>query len=208
VVLLLLNPTPLDTTPLHLIALHYITLYCTPLDCNALHCLRCARAHCLSLVCVCSARQQFLLAAVVVLLLLNPTRLDSTPLDCIALHGIAFDVRALIVCLLYVDTKSVCSARQQFLLAAIAVLPVQHPDITRLVQMVLDYAERCGVNWDQLILWKMDIRGAYTLIDNNAPDVQCMAVKLREQLLMLFGCGGFGYSGLPGAFHVLTRAFK
>jgi len=39
----------------------------------------------------------------VVLLLLNPTRLDSTPLDCIALHGIAFDVRALIVCLLYVS---------------------------------------------------------------------------------------------------------
>mmetsp|Transcript_12390 Transcript_12390/g.20616 ORF Transcript_12390/g.20616 Transcript_12390/m.20616 type:complete len:109 (-) Transcript_12390:248-574(-) len=45
----------------------------------------------------------------------------------------------------------------------------------------------------------MDIRGAFMLVDIKVSD---------DELLMLFGCVGFGCSGLPGAFHVLTLAIK
>jgi hypothetical protein len=41
--------------------------------------------------------------------------------------------------------------------------PIVHPKIKDLVNMILQQAAITG--WDSLILWKMDLRGAFTLVD-------------------------------------------
>ena len=68
------------------------------------------------------------------------------------------------------------------------------------------------VTGDDLVLWRKDLKGAYNLISFRTEDVRCMATELidennpDETLIMVLFCGIFGWSGTPGAFHVVTRA--
>jgi len=40
--------------------------------------------------------------------------------------------------------------------------PIEHSTVKKLAAMVICQAERVG--WDDLVLWKMDLRGAFTLL--------------------------------------------
>jgi hypothetical protein len=55
-------------------------------------------------------------------------------------------------------------------------------------------------------LWKMDLKGAYTLMSYRAADVHRMACSLPGGLVVFFLCGTFGWGGTPYAFQVITRA--
>ena len=80
--------------------------------------------------------------------------------------------------------------------------PIQHPTVDRLASMVLAQAARYG--WDNLVLWKMDLKGAFTLLFV-APDSVCrLAFALTDGLTMFYHTGMFGWTGMPGAFDVVT----
>lgn len=84
---------------------------------------------------------------------------------------------------------------------------VRHPTIELIVAMIMAFVA-AGNAWEDIVLWKMDIKGAYTLLTFRLDHIQRMAVRLQNELLMIFGCGGFGYTGLPAAFDVVTRAIR
>jgi hypothetical protein len=62
--------------------------------------------------------------------------------------------------------------------------------------------------WSDLRIWKMDLRGAYTLLFFRPEDVGLFAMLLTGDRVYLQIAGIFGRSGTPAAFQVVTRAIS
>ncbi len=63
-----------------------------------------------------------------------------------------------------------------------------------------------GTVWSDLVRWKMDLRGAYTLMDVRPEEAGMFAQELVDDLIFFHLCGVFGWSCTPAAFQVITRA--
>lgn len=77
--------------------------------------------------------------------------------------------------------------------------------------MILDYYERKAqedesVQWDDLVILKTDLRGAFTLIFFDEDGVQNLAMEMTDGRVIIFICGIFGWTGTPAAFQVITRS--
>ena len=59
---------------------------------------------------------------------------------------------------------------------------------------------------ERIVVWKMDLKGAYTLLSFCAKDVPLVGMELADGLVMFFLCGVFGWTGTPACFQVVTRA--
>jgi hypothetical protein len=81
--------------------------------------------------------------------------------------------------------------------------PIEHPTLRGLSEMVMRQVERVG--WDNLVLWKMDLRGAFTLLFVEAGSVKRLAFELTDKLTLMYITGMFGWTGMPYAFQVVTR---
>lgn len=53
---------------------------------------------------------------------------------------------------------------------------------------------------EQIGLWKMDPKRAFTLLFVDPEFVQRLAFELTDELTILYITGMFGYTGMPGAF--------
>ena len=49
-------------------------------------------------------------------------------------------------------------------------------------------------------MWKMDPKRAFTLLFVDPEFVQRLAFELKDELIILYITGMFGYTGMPGAF--------
>ena len=79
-----------------------------------------------------------------------------------------------------------------------------HPaQLNNIVSMVLAQADIHG--WDNIILWKMDLMGAYNLLFFEAEDAGLLAMELSDELTMISMVGHFGWVGTPYAFDVVSR---
>ena len=90
---------------------------------------------------------------------------------------------------------------------------IHHPTITELVRLIWSFWERCQseeaeVSWDDLVIWKMDLRGAYTLLSVHPESAALFALELRDGLTFIPFCGVFGWTVIPFIFQVVTRAIK
>ena len=81
---------------------------------------------------------------------------------------------------------------------------IKHPTVSALADMVLRVAGTHG--WDDIILWKMDLKGAFTLMFVDPDSCQRLAFQLTNDLTMIYHVGMFGWTGMPAAFQVVTRA--
>ena len=89
--------------------------------------------------------------------------------------------------------------------------PVLHPTIEEIADMINKFWSNAVKNnpalrWCDLRLWKMDLRGAYTLLSFRPADVGLFAMLLTEDLVYFQMAGIFGWAGTPAAFQVVTRA--
>ena len=96
--------------------------------------------------------------------------------------------------------------------------PIEHPTIVDIVKMVIDFFEEAhqedpSITWKDTILWKMDLKGAYTLLSFRPDRAKLFGLEVTEdtqaaegQLAIFFLCGVFGWTGTPYAFQVVTRA--
>ena len=88
-----------------------------------------------------------------------------------------------------------------------------YPTIEVIIKMVQRFWGESNLpkskkNWKRLRLWKMDLRGAYTLLSFRPEDAGLFGMELTDDLIYLQICGIFGWSSTPAAFQVVTRSFK
>ena len=91
-----------------------------------------------------------------------------------------------------------CKAAVKALYGEIA--PVQ---IDELMIMIIEQADRVG--WDNLVLWKMDLKGAFNLVFFNPEEAGLLAMELSGGLTIISLVGTFGHQATPFAFDVLSR---
>jgi len=80
---------------------------------------------------------------------------------------------------------------------------IEHPTLEDICDRIVQAAERWG--WDEVVICKMDLRGAFTLLFIKPEDVRLLAFELSDGFTMLHICGFFGYTGLPACFAVISR---
>lgn len=90
---------------------------------------------------------------------------------------------------------------------------IHHPSLSDLVTQVIEchreeLAADPTVTWDDLVMFKVDLAGAFTLMSFRPEDVPLMAFELTEERVMFFLCGIFGWTGTPACFDVVTRAMR
>ena len=83
---------------------------------------------------------------------------------------------------------------------------IKHPTVDQLVLMVLTAADIHG--WQNLILWKKDLKGAFNLLNYNPEHCRLFAFPLSDDVTMIHLAGLFGWIGMPHAFQVLTRSLQ
>ena len=90
---------------------------------------------------------------------------------------------------------------------------IEHPTIVTAARMVLGalaelQTKRPGATLNDLDVFKCDLKGAFNLLWWRTEGAKLFGVELADGLTMVFLCGTFGYTGMPGAFQVVTRALK
>jgi len=83
---------------------------------------------------------------------------------------------------------------------------IKHPTIQQLVFMVLTASDLHG--WNNLILWKKDLKGAFNLLNYNPSYCRLFAFPLTDDITMIHLAGLFGWIGMPHAFQILTRSLQ
>ena len=83
---------------------------------------------------------------------------------------------------------------------------IYHPTLQSLADMV----KRAHVDLDTsaTVLWKIDLKGAFTLLFVDPDSCQRLAFALTDDLTMLYHVGMFGWTGMPAAFQVVTRVIS
>ena len=87
---------------------------------------------------------------------------------------------------------------------------ITHPTATQLAAMALRVSTRLNGR-EPMVLWKMDLKGAFTLMLIDPNSVQLLAFALTPDaggtdLTMAYITGMFGWTCMPAAFQVVTRA--
>ena len=90
---------------------------------------------------------------------------------------------------------------------------IRHPTIDDIATTVHDFWTEAvrkdpSVRWEDLRIWKMDLKGAYTLLSFRPEDVGLFAMLLTGDRVYLQMAGIFGWAGTPAAFQVVTRAIS
>jgi hypothetical protein len=88
---------------------------------------------------------------------------------------------------------------------------IDNPTLDSIAKMVWEYfeeakAEDPTVKWDDLRLWKEDLKGAFTLLDFDPEGVPFLGTELEDGLVIFYLCVLFGWTGSPMAFQVINRA--
>ena len=81
------------------------------------------------------------------------------------------------------------------------------PTIKGIMTMILEFKDKSPRRpWSDVSVWKMDLKGAFTLLSFRPDQVKLLAMQMMGGLVLLFLCGVFGWTAMPAAFAVLTRA--
>jgi hypothetical protein len=88
---------------------------------------------------------------------------------------------------------------------------IRHPTIEDIAVMIYEFwvearAKNPELRWEDMRIWKMDLKGAYTLLSFRPEDVGLFAMLLTGDMVYFQIAGIFGWSGTPAAFQVVTRA--
>ena len=90
---------------------------------------------------------------------------------------------------------------------------INHPTIEDIAKMICEFWAKTialdpTADWTQLRIWKMDLKGAYTLLSFRPEDAGLFATMLTDSTVYFQIAGIFGWAGTPAAFQVVTRAIR
>ena len=80
---------------------------------------------------------------------------------------------------------------------------LDQPDIDSVCKMLIDASARNGR--DTVVMWKTDLKAAFTLLKFKSTMVRLMSTRLMCGLIFLYCQGNFGWTGMPFAFQVIVR---
>ena len=85
--------------------------------------------------------------------------------------------------------------------------------IEEVVIMILDFYRVAilkdpTVNWEDLRLWKTDLRGAYQLLSLHPDFAKYFGMEIFGDRVYIHLCGIFGWTCTPAAFQVVSRAIQ
>ena len=88
---------------------------------------------------------------------------------------------------------------------------IEHPTLSVLVNDILDFYDEArakdpSICCNDIILYKKDMKGAYTMLNLDPEVVKQFAFELPDERVVFFLCGIFGWTGTPAHFQVVTRA--
>jgi len=83
---------------------------------------------------------------------------------------------------------------------------IEHPTINDLVNLIVRVASQNG--WHNILLWKMDLKGAFGLLRIRSQDIAKFAFELSDGLSLIHTAGMFGWTGTPFAFSVVSRILE
>jgi hypothetical protein len=69
--------------------------------------------------------------------------------------------------------------------------PIEHPTIDDIAVMILDFWDEVlrddpAAGWSDLVMWKMDLKGAYTLMDVRPEEAGLFAHKVVDGLIFFY----------------------
>jgi hypothetical protein len=91
---------------------------------------------------------------------------------------------------------------------------IEHPTLQELVEMINNFADEkreemgSAFKWEDVCLWKGDLRKAFTLLNVRPGDVRLFACELSDGLVLFYHSGLFGWTGTPYCFQVVTRVVQ
>lgn len=90
---------------------------------------------------------------------------------------------------------------------------IELPTIESVVIMILEfYKAEVGRNpsakWEDLRLWKTDLRGAYQLMSIHPEHAKYFGMEISRDRVYIHLCGIFGWTCTPAAFQVVSRAIQ
>ncbi|KAJ1403816.1 hypothetical protein B484DRAFT_404972, partial [Ochromonadaceae sp. CCMP2298] len=88
---------------------------------------------------------------------------------------------------------------------------VRHLTIRSIVEQINAFATHCeetGRSLAECSMWKIDVKGAYTIQDYAIPDCALFMTQLLGGYVLIYTCGCFGFAGQPMAFDIITRALR
>jgi len=83
---------------------------------------------------------------------------------------------------------------------------IVHPTVVQIAREICSMAEKIG--WENVRLYKMDVKGAFTLVDFKPEDVQLLAVGLTGGRTYFPLAGVFGLTIMPFVFNVVTKVLS
>jgi hypothetical protein len=83
---------------------------------------------------------------------------------------------------------------------------IKHPTIDNILRMILNAADTHG--WPHITLWKLDLKGAFTLMFVDPSCTQLLAFPLTDDLTLIHHTGMFGHTAMPISFDVITRTIR
>jgi hypothetical protein len=83
---------------------------------------------------------------------------------------------------------------------------IKHPTVNVLVSMITRVANRVG--WSKVVLWTIDLKGAFSLLFIKPEDVRLLCFELTDGLTMMYHTGMFGHTEMPCGFDIVTRVLR
>ena len=82
---------------------------------------------------------------------------------------------------------------------------IELAQLEELMRMILRQLEVAKGVWDDIVLWKMDLKGAFALLNFKVNEIGLLTMVLTEDLCFLSLVGNFGLSQFPFIFGVISR---
>ena len=87
--------------------------------------------------------------------------------------------------------------------------PIVHPTLQQLVRMIFEFYQREKAKdpdfaWEDIVLFKLDLKNAFTLLFFRPEVVRLLAFPMSFGLVLFLLCGVFGWTGTPFGFNPVT----
>jgi len=85
---------------------------------------------------------------------------------------------------------------------------VRHPAVGGLVALILRQLKRSSGDWSLLVLRKMDLKGAFTLMFSHPKSVRLLAMQLTDGIAKIYHTDLVNSTMMPGVFDVINRVLR